>query len=226
MKFTQPCFKAPFSFSGKAIGKSNLRMKGSAQSWKGFTAQHCVASNMNNGSKKECLIFRIANKEDAYLWRSQTLRLLLPPAATASEKERELRYFTETSMDRVVDLQTTSAAQYLVSDKARANCEAKLRAIYLEAATISYNLWTRTFLKCTTLKDWNHPGFHPDDKHMILHSSVDYESHEDQLVGKAISIMVHPLLEAYGSDKGKDFDHGRVWARRLKDGLIAAECHP
>lgn len=184
-------------------------MKGSAQSWKGFTAQHCVVSNMNNGSKKKCLIFRIANKEDAYLWRSQTLRLLLPPAATASEKERELRYFTETSMDRVVDLQTTSAAQYLVSHKARANCEAKLRAIYLEAATISYNLWTRTFLKCTTLKDWNHPGFHPDDKHMILHYSVDYESHEDQLVGKASSIMVHPLLEA---DKGKDFDHGRVWA--------------
>ncbi|RAL64444.1 hypothetical protein DID88_001920 [Monilinia fructigena] len=146
-----------------------------------------------------------------------TLRLLLPPAATASEKEKVLRDHTETSMTLMSDLQAAGflegAAQYLISDEARANCEAKLRAIYLEAATISYNLWTRkTFLKCTTFKGLNYRGFHPDDKHIIPHSSVDFESHEDQLVGKAISIMVHPLLEAYGSDEGKDYDQGRVWA--------------
>ncbi|KAB8303125.1 hypothetical protein EYC80_004576 [Monilinia laxa] len=146
----------------------------------------------------------------------EPLRLLLPLVATASEKEK-LRDFTQALIVRVAYPKAArcllGAAQYLISDKARANCEARLRAIYLEAATILYNLWTRRiFLKCTTLKCLKYPEFHPDDKHMIPHSSVDYESHEDQLVGKVISIMVHTLLEAYGSDEGKVYDQGRVWA--------------
>ncbi|KAF5869579.1 uncharacterized protein Bfra_010775 [Botrytis fragariae] len=158
-----------------------------------------------------------SNKGDASTWRSQTLRLLLPPAESASGTEMDLHHRTEQMILDEADEQASKflkgAAQYLVSDEARADAGDKLKAIYREAATMSYKLWSRrTLLSCTTLSNLDHPTFEPNNKYMVAHSSVDYEKHESLLYGKPISIIVHPCLIVFGTDDAKDYDQQRVWA--------------
>ncbi|TGO71948.1 hypothetical protein BELL_0509g00070 [Botrytis elliptica] len=160
---------------------------------------------------------RYSNEEDAHIWRSDFLRLQLPPmAAETSEQGKNLHRITETQIAEVANRQASDflegAAQYLIGNEGREIIADKLRVIYREAASVSYMLWTRrTTLQILTLKDIN-PKFHPEVKHLVPHSSVDYENHEDQLRGRAISIIVHPLLLVCGTDDAKDYDHSRVWA--------------
>ncbi|TGO26563.1 hypothetical protein BPAE_0057g00390 [Botrytis paeoniae] len=158
-----------------------------------------------------------SNMGDASTWRSQTLRLLLPPADSASETEMKLHQRTEQMILDEADQQASKflkgAALYLIRNVALVDAGDKLKAIYREAATMSYKLWSRrTCLSCTTLNNLNYPTFEPYSKYMVAHSSVDYEKHRDLLNGKPISIMVHPCLIVFGTDDAKDYDQQRVWA--------------
>ncbi|PQE13093.1 hypothetical protein CJF30_00003003 [Rutstroemia sp. NJR-2017a BBW] len=159
-----------------------------------------------------------SNQEEAHIWRSQTLRLLLPPIRNdTTNGEKELHNRTQEMITTVADRRASeflnSPARYMISDKADANYGDKLRAIYREAASVSYMLWTRrTTLRCWSLEDMGRPVFQPDSKELVPHSSVNFEDHEDQLEGRPITILVHPLLKAYGTDEAKEYDRDRVWA--------------
>jgi hypothetical protein len=131
--------------------------------------------------------------------------------------EKELHHRTQEMITTVADRRASeflkSPARYMISDKADANYGDKLRAIYREAASVSYMLWTRrTTLRCWTLEDMDRPVFQPDSKELVPHSSVNFEDHEDQLEGRPITILVHPLLKVYGTDEAKEYDRDRVWA--------------
>ncbi|KAK6604892.1 hypothetical protein H4I96_05474 [Botrytis cinerea] len=160
---------------------------------------------------------RCSNEEDAHIWRSDFLRLQLPPITPeTSEGGKSLRRMTQAQIDVVADRQALNflegAAQYLISNEDRKIIADKLGVIYREAANTSYMLWTRrTALRIFTLKTIG-SQFRPEFKHLVPHSSVDYEKHDDQLRGRAISIVVHPLVAVYGTDDAKDYDHNRVWA--------------
>jgi len=106
------------------------------------------------------------------------------------------------------------AAKYLFdSETNKDDVRAKLKDIYHGAAKLSFNLWTqRTALKCVTLKEMGPRFFDADSEYLKPHSLVRYEDHEDQLKGKPITIIVHPLLLASGTDEGKDYDCNRIWA--------------
>jgi hypothetical protein len=104
-------------------------------------------------------------------------------------------------------------AQHLIRDEAKANCGSKLQSIYHTAANISYMMWTRrTTMKCYTLKHLGRLAFDPESKDLIPHSSVKYDQFEDQLEGRPISLIVHPLLQLFGTNDAKDYDRGSVWA--------------
>lgn len=142
---------------------------------------------------------------------------MLPPVDTASQSEKWMNEATQIAITERADSQALkflgSPAQHFINDEARTNCAHKLKAIYREAANISYNSWTRrTYLEHTTLESMRGLYFDPDDKRMVAHSSVDYEIHDDQLKGRPISVIVHPLLRVFGTDDGKDYDQCRVWA--------------
>ncbi|CAD6450064.1 554c94d3-3607-4c4c-8197-ebb64585b157 [Sclerotinia trifoliorum] len=169
------------------------------------------------GLEETCKRGLASDEEDTHVWRSHTLRLFLPPVETGtSEGGKELHAETEYMIGNAAYKQAWiflhSAAKYLIDDD---QLRDKIFPIYREAAMVSYNLWTRrTKLVCYTLHDdtGSRPLFHPNSKDMIAHSSVDYESHADQLEGRAISIILHPCLKVYGTDDGKDYHQGRVWA--------------
>ncbi|TGO40858.1 hypothetical protein BHYA_0030g00240 [Botrytis hyacinthi] len=169
-------------------------------------------------SKLEC-----PNEKNAHLWRSQTLRLLFPPIKTdTSNGEITLHEITKEAIAEAADQQASSflagPARYLIADEARD----KIYTIHREAATMSYNLWTRrTELRCyTTLQKLNHPYFNPDSKRLLPHSSVDYESHEDRLKGKPIDVILHPLVMAYGQTMERTICRD-VYGHLQKYGLIA-----
>ncbi|KAM0141125.1 hypothetical protein ACHAO1_001901 [Botrytis cinerea] len=161
---------------------------------------------------------RCSNEEDAHIWRSDFLRLQLPPITPeTSEGGKNLHRMTETQIDMAANRQALNflggAAQYLISNEGREIIADNLRVIYREAASISYMLWTRrTALKIYVLENMINMRFSSDNKYMVPHSSVKYEDHEEQLKGRALSIIVHPCLVVSGTDDGKDYEQRRVWA--------------
>ncbi|KAH8804544.1 hypothetical protein F5884DRAFT_796458, partial [Xylogone sp. PMI_703] len=158
-----------------------------------------------------------SNRRDAHLWRSQTLRLLLPPIQDDSRAgEKKIHNVTEKSISNVAEQYATNflagQASHFVDKDANPDYIDKVKSIYREAATITYKLWTRrTFMRCYTLQGFNAPAFNINDPEMSPHPSVRYDDHEDQLKGKPITVIVHPLLLVFGTDEAEDYDKSRVW---------------
>jgi hypothetical protein len=152
------------------------------------------------------------------MWRSEMLRLLLPPLRTDSvEGERRLHSWTEGMIAQVSERQASDfiagSARHLINNNALSGSIKKLKDIYQEAATISYRLWTRrTNMQCFTLRELSRPTFDPDNPCLVPHTLVRYDDHEDMLRNKPITVIVHPLLQVYGTDEAKDYNEGRVWA--------------
>jgi hypothetical protein len=153
--------------------------------------------------------------EEAHTWRSQTLRLLLPPLqAGHTDGEKGLHQWTEEMTAKVAELHAShfaaSSARHLIDTKT-ANIK-KLNAIYQEAASVAYMLWTRkTAMKLVTLSDMESPTFDVDNSNLKPHTMVHPDDHDDKLKGRQITLIVHPLLQVYGTDGGRDYDNMRVW---------------
>ncbi|KFY69893.1 hypothetical protein V499_09645 [Pseudogymnoascus sp. VKM F-103] len=156
-----------------------------------------------------------ANVEDAHIWRSQTLRLLLPPLQLGNtDGEKGLHQWTEGMIAKVAGLHASrfaaSSARHLINTNT-ANIQ-RLNSIYQEAASVAYMLWTRkTAMRLLTLSDMGSPTFDVDDSRFKPHTMVHPDDHDDKLKGRNITLIVHPLLQVYGTDEGKDYDNMRVW---------------
>ncbi|KAF7940707.1 uncharacterized protein EAE97_006893 [Botrytis byssoidea] len=178
----------------------------------------CVMSEYRVGLEFVYRTGQYSNKGDAHIWRSDFLRLQLPPMTPeTSEKGKDLHRTTEDQIVRVANRQASKflegAAQYIISNEGQDILADKLRVIYSEAASISYMLWTRrTALNVYVLENMRDMRFPFDNKYVVPHSSVNYEEHEDQLEGRALSIIVHPCLVVSGTDDAKNYDQRRVWA--------------
>ena len=164
------------------------------------------------------MLITIADQQEAHIWRSQTLRLLLPPLRIDStDAEKSLHNRTERVIAQVSERHASQflagAARHLMARDPTADYSKKAKSFYQEAGQLSYRLWTRrTSMQCVTLHDVGNPVFNIDDPSLVPHMLVRYDDHSDQLKGRPITVFVHPLLEAYGTDEAKDYDKGRVWA--------------
>ncbi|TVY15150.1 hypothetical protein LARI1_G006419 [Lachnellula arida] len=160
-----------------------------------------------------------ANPQDAHIWRSQTLRLLMPPLRNdISEGEKKLHHTIEDATARVAQQQATAflagPASLLVENNTKSNVAHKLEKIYDEAARKSYMLWTRrTEMRCYTLRDIKQPGFDAESPFFDPDTLMRYEDHEGQLKDRPVTVLVHPLLQVAGTDEAKDYDEKRVWAK-------------
>ncbi|KAH7411294.1 hypothetical protein BKA64DRAFT_638933 [Cadophora sp. MPI-SDFR-AT-0126] len=160
-----------------------------------------------------------SNEEEAHIWRSQTLRLLLPDIRSGcSDGEKALHTWTKSKISAIASHRVSqflaSPARHLlvIPTDAKTNHISKLSSIYQEAALTSYNLWTRrTAMRCTTLRDMGSPAFVVDDPRMAPHSLIHLDENEEELQGRKIEVLVHPLLEVLGTDEAKEYDEARVW---------------
>jgi hypothetical protein len=171
-----------------------------------------------------CLsLIALGNQQDAHLWRSQTLRLLMPPLRkdatdAGADAENRLRFMTEDSIAQAAGRQASaflaSPARYLIQDNASTVLINKFNKIYSDAARLSYMLWTRrTQMRCFTLHEIKHLAFDHESPNFDPDNLVRFEDHEDHLRGKKVTVIVHPLLKVYGTDEAKDYEQGRVWAK-------------
>ena len=67
-------------------------------------------------------------------------------------------------------------------------------------------------MKHSGLDELARPTFNIDDPRLVPHTLVRYDEHGDQLRGKPITVIVHPLLEVYGTDEAENYGDARVWA--------------
>jgi hypothetical protein len=175
---------------------------------------------VSNPSYLGCNFLNIlANQPDAHTWRSQTLRLLMPPLGNdPSEGEEMLRSTTEECIARVAQQQASEflagPASFLIEHKTKTESIYKLKRIYDEAAKQCFLLWTRrSNMKCCTLRDVSPLAFDADSTAFDPDPLVRHDDHKDQLKGRPITLLVHPLLLACGTDEAKDYDQQRVWAK-------------
>jgi hypothetical protein len=105
-------------------------------------------------------------------------------------------------------------ARHLIDTKAKTDFTAKLNKIFNEAASMAYMLWTRrTDMRVYSLHDMGETLFDAESPYFEPDTLVRHDDHDDGLRGRPITMVVHPLLKAYGTDEAKDYDEGRVWAK-------------
>jgi len=105
-------------------------------------------------------------------------------------------------------------AQQLMKTSTTPELGERLNTIYREAAALAYQLWTRrTAMTCRGLRDLRDLLFDNDSEFLVPHTLVHPDEHEDHLKGRPFTIVVHPLLLAFGTEEGADYESGRVWAR-------------
>jgi hypothetical protein len=215
-------FRSPFCFLVNARGNDSCQAGGfELLRWIYEQAQNCKTPLFLHRHSLTMLI-RSANAEDAHNWRSQTLRLLLPaPGTNSTEGESRLHISTVQIIADVSQTQASNfmdgAARYLLDPSSNhEEMKTKLRDIYQDAANLSCCLWTqKTTLECCTLQEMQrlkNLAFDADSEYLKPHTLVRYDEHEDHLKGRPITLIVHPLLLARGTDEGKDYGSKRIWA--------------
>jgi hypothetical protein len=147
---------------------------------------------------------------------------LYPPLRESStDAEVELHSRTEAQIDGVSEWHAKQfvegPARHLIHDYTEGQFFQRVKSIYKQAAELSYQLWTRrTTIKCVALREMDRPKFAVDDPYIEPHASVRYDDHQDQLFDRPISVVVHPIVEAFGTDEGDAYDQpGRVWAKAV-----------
>ncbi|KAG4415112.1 hypothetical protein IFR04_011749 [Cadophora malorum] len=158
-----------------------------------------------------------SNAHDAHTWRSDMLRLLLPPpGSNTSEGEKLLHDFTDNLVCETAGLQASRFLAGPASRLMKPNVDAKqiekCKMIFQEAARFSYQLWTRrTMIRSYGLKEMGVPTFSIANKEAVPHSLVRHDDHNDQLEGRPITVIVHPLIKVYGTGAAEHYDSERIW---------------
>jgi hypothetical protein len=134
-----------------------------------------------------------------------------------SDTEKEMRISTERLIARIAEQRASrflaGPARHLINIKTKTDSTLKLKKIFNEAASISYLLSTqRTVMRCRTLHDLAPLTFNGDCPQYTPDNLVRYEGQEERLKGSIVTVMVHPLLEVYGTDEAEDYSTCRVWA--------------
>lgn len=148
------------------------------------------------------------------------LRPSLGTGVTESEvnlHNKTTRQIVEAAEKLASDFMDGTVRYLLAPNSNNEEAKEKLKAIYREAADLSYRLWTqKTTIICYTMEDQGLRGrtFDADDQYLTPHSLVRCDDVDDQsrLRGRPITLIVHPLLLVYGNDEGKEYDKHRVWA--------------
>jgi hypothetical protein len=147
---------------------------------------------------------------------------LYPPLRESSTNaEIELHSRTNAQLAKVSEWHAghfvDGPARHLIHNDTEGQFIQRANAIYRQAAELSFQLWTRrTTIRCVTLREMDRQNFAVDNPYMEPHPLVRYDDHQDQLFGRPISVVVHPIVKAFGTDEGDAYDQpGRVWAKAV-----------
>jgi hypothetical protein len=157
----------------------------------------------------------LANTPQAHKWRCQTTRLLFPGSNLNADKSvrdihnsYDARHLIE-ARRRASDFLNSPASDLLQSNSDTETIR-KVNEIFCRAAAIATGVWTSDIiLEISTLEDFElDVSFDTHDKRMIAHPLVD---DPEDLQGRSIEMIVHPLVMVHGIEDGENDGEGRVW---------------
>jgi hypothetical protein len=142
----------------------------------------------------------------------------MPPENSDSEPDKRMRNTTKSKIAKVADQKASDflagPAKHLIDPNSNPDLQAKLFKIFNDTASMAYELWMRrTYMECLTLDDMDRPLFDSESRCLDPDSLVRYDDHEDELRGRPITMIVHPILVVYGTDEAKEYDNVRVWTK-------------
>ncbi|KAK4560612.1 hypothetical protein LTR86_005190 [Recurvomyces mirabilis] len=176
----------------------------------------------------EQYLHRIAKVDarSANVWRSDTLRLLMPEEHDTSPPAEELRQemrigcrdqclraarsFEEGPVAALLNIKSMETA---TKDGFRKT----LTQLFEDAGRMAMRLWTqRTAIKCSSLPDLRKEPFAVDSTLMQAHNLHKLDDPKDhRLDGKRIKLVVHPAVLRYGTHDGEDYERSQVWAKAI-----------
>ncbi|KAE8385413.1 hypothetical protein BDV23DRAFT_164985 [Aspergillus alliaceus] len=156
------------------------------------------------------------NKEEAHIWRSQTLRLLAtpPPNSVHNAPLRE-KVEAVTSELAVGFLAGPAHILFRHRDDARAiRRNQELYQLYQTAGELAISLWTqRSFMRCYCLDEL--AVFRVEHPVMSAHSIHRQHGNDSRLDGKNALIIVQPAIVAFGNEYAEHYDLCKVWAKGI-----------
>ncbi|KAF7593203.1 hypothetical protein BBP40_011833 [Aspergillus hancockii] len=156
------------------------------------------------------------NKEEAHIWRSQTLRLLAtsPPNSVhnAPLRGKVETVTSELALEFLGGPIRALLCQHNDSWVTQRNQE--LYQLYHTAGELAISLWTqRSYVKCYNMEDL--PVFRADHPVMSAHALHRQHENEPGLDGKNALIVVHPAIVAFGNEYAEHYDLCKVWAKGI-----------
>ncbi|KNG88769.1 hypothetical protein ANOM_002795 [Aspergillus nomiae NRRL 13137] len=162
------------------------------------------------------------NKEEAHIWRSQTLRLLATPPPN-SVHNAPLRAKVEAITSELAVDFLAGPVQLLFrhrNDSWAIQRNQELYQLYQTAGDLAISLWTqRSFMRCYCMDEL--PIFRAEHPVMSAHALHRPRGDDTRLDGKNALIIVHPAIVAFGNEYAEHYDLCKVWAK----GIILVDEH-
>ncbi|KAF7862487.1 hypothetical protein EAF04_007360 [Stromatinia cepivora] len=194
-------FSDPFFFLGQQISKGLNDILSLAASW---------------------------SLREAHSWRAETLRLIFPQRTDldATTVKAQVEKLIHKAAIIAAKEFARSPARHIIDEKS--GTFKRLEDVYIQAAELSYRLGTqKQYMKLSTgsvflSRPFRKAGdgrtnerLHGDHRKMNIHHSCEDDGEENQ----PISMVVYPLIEAFGSaptgpgDIWKYFHEPRIWSK-------------
>ncbi|KOC08107.1 hypothetical protein COH20_007520 [Aspergillus flavus] len=162
------------------------------------------------------------NKEEAHIWRSQTLRLLATPPPN-SVHNAPLRAKVEAITSELAIEFLAGPVRLLFrhrNDSWAIQRNQELYQLYHTAGELAISLWTqRSFMRCYCMDEL--PVFRAEHPVMSAHALHRQHGNDAKLDGKNALIIVHPAIVAFGNEYAEHYDLCKVWAK----GIILVDEH-
>ncbi|KAE8352261.1 hypothetical protein BDV28DRAFT_4764 [Aspergillus coremiiformis] len=179
------------------------------------------AKEPSKGHSAQTLSFLYAsmldvNKEEAHIWRSQTLRLLATPPPNSVNNALLRGKVEAVTSQRAVEF-LAGPVHVLFRHKNDSwviQRNQELYQLYQTAGELAISLWTqRSFMKCYFLDDL--AVFRTDHPVMSAHTLHRHHGNDTRLDGKNGLIVVHPAVVAFGNEYAEHYDLCKVWAKSI-----------
>lgn len=152
------------------------------------------------------------------------LRILSPPIQDdAHPSEKRVKSLTEAKRQKVCSRHATAFLEgparhllHTVQEDATSDRVQRLENIFQAAGNLSCQLWTqRTYFECQGLQDLKDELLSIDSEILEMHPLVHLDEAPARLNERPITMVVNPLVKAWGTDEAEDYDQSRVWAKAV-----------
>lgn len=162
------------------------------------------------------------NKSQAYVWRSETLRLLNTAKNRESDSSPSIKSRIEDMRKRMCETLSSNFLKGPVRLLIRPNLTNEelekmkrgLNSIIFNAGEVSAHLWTQR-MEINTIRLDKYKDFNIHDVVLTAHRLHQLDDDDHRLDGKPIIAVIQPAIVAWRVSDGENFDQFMVWSKAV-----------